>query len=64
MSQRDDDNLARADAVDDLVRKTGDEQPTGLLIGGHGVSGLGIQCQPVNRPCDLTQEVVTETRAL
>lgn len=42
MSLRDDDNLARADTVDDLVRNTGYDQPAGLLIGEHRVPDLGI----------------------
>ncbi len=48
VSKRDDDDLAVAKAVDDLVGETDHEQPAGLLVGRDRIPGIRIQRQSGN----------------
>jgi len=61
MGDGDHDDLVLANAVDDLVRKTGHEQTTRFVIDGYGAPSFGGQRQPFNRPGDLVEELATET---
>jgi hypothetical protein len=64
MSDSDDHDFVRADAIDDLVRKTGHEKPTGLLIVRQWVPGLRAQCWPFKGPGDLCQQLSPKATAL
>jgi hypothetical protein len=64
MGDGDDHDLMRADAIDDLVRKTGQEKPAGLLIVRQRIPGLRIQCQPFKGPADLVQQLGPKATAL
>jgi hypothetical protein len=64
MRNRDDDDLAGANSVHELVRKPGYQEATGVLVGRHGIPGLGTLGQLVNRLCDFVQQFGSETGAL
>ena len=64
MSDSNDHDLVRADAIDDLERKTGHEKPAGLLIVRQRIPGLRVQCQPFKGPGDFFQELGPKATAL
>ena len=64
VGKRDDNDLVGANAVDDLVRETGHEQPAGLLVGRDGIPGLRIHRQSGNRRCELVEQLSAESHTL
>ena len=64
MSDSDDHDLVRSDAIDDLVRKTGHEKPAGLLIVRQRIPGPRVQCQSFKGPDDFFQQLGPKATAL
>lgn len=64
VSDRDDNGLARAKSIDQLVRKPRHEQSTRLLIGRHRTPRFWVLRDEVDRVGDLVQKFGAKTGTL